>query len=177
MHLTDHVTDVQLNEYLDNETTERAQIEAHLASCDGCAARLAALKALFAEIESLPELELTQSIAARITPTPSLPAQLPPSLTLTVTVQAVAALIALILAAPFIRNILPVIQTPNITDVFLQLQTQWKVWLDLLSTFQLPSIPQLPTFEISSLMLTLTLVGVSMLWVLGNGLLLRKQMK
>jgi len=177
MHLTDHVTDVQLNEYLDNETTERAQIEAHFASCDGCAARLAALKALFVEIESLPEIELTGSIAALITPTPSLPAQLPLSLTLTVTLQAVAALIALILAAPFIWNILPAIQTPNIMDVFLQLQTQWKVWLGLLSTFPLPSVPQLPTLEISRLMLTLTLVGVSTLWVLGNGLLLRKQMK
>jgi len=177
MHLTDHVTDVQLNEYLDDETAERAPIAAHLASCDECAARLAALKALFSEIESLSELELTQSIAARITPTPSLPAQLPPSLTLTVTLQAIAALIALILAAPFITNLLPAIQSPNIINIFLQLQTQWNIWLDLLSTFQLPSIPQLPTFEISSFMLTLTLVGVSMLWVLGNGWLLRKQMK
>ena len=172
-----HLTDEQLNEYLDNETAEREQIEAHLATCDECAARLAVLKSLFAEIESLPELELTQSIAARITPTSSLPAQLPPSLTLTVTLQAIAALIALILAAPFITNLLPAIQSPNIINIFLQLQTRWNIWLDLLSTFQLPSIPQLPTLEISGLMLTLTLVGVSILWVLGNGLLLRKQIK
>jgi len=172
-----HLTDDELNEYLDGESAERAPIAAHLASCNGCAARLVALKALFAEIESLPELELTRSIAARITPTPSLPTQLPPSLTLTVTLQAVAALIALILAAPFITNLLPAIQSPNIIDIFLQLQTQWNKWLDLLSTFPLPSIPQLPALEISGLMLTLTLVGVSMLWVLGNGLLLRKQMK
>jgi hypothetical protein len=99
--------------------------------------------------------------------------------------QAIAALIALIVAAPFITNLLPVVQTPNITDVFLQLQTQWNVWLDLFSTlrlnsgqaFPLPSIPQLPTLEISSLVLTLTFVGVSVLWVLGNGLLLRKHIR
>ena len=157
MHLTDHVTDAQLNEYLDNESAERAQIETHLSTCDECAARLTALKTLFTEIESLPELELTQPIAACLTLPSSLPVRLPSSLTLTVTLQAIAALIALIVAAPFITNLLPAVQTPNITDVFLQLQTQWNVWLDLLSAFSLPSIPQLPTFEISS---ELTVLGL-----------------
>ena len=39
------LTDVQLNEYLDNETTnERSQIESHLSSCDECAARLSTLQ-------------------------------------------------------------------------------------------------------------------------------------
>jgi anti-sigma factor RsiW len=58
-----HLTDEQLNEYLDNETTERAQIETHLASCADCAARLIALQVLFAEIESLPEVELAPTLA------------------------------------------------------------------------------------------------------------------
>ena len=35
-----HLTDDQLNEYLDEATAERVQIEAHLSSCDECAARL-----------------------------------------------------------------------------------------------------------------------------------------
>ena len=52
-----HLTDVQLNEYLDNETTERTQIESHLSVCDECTARLSALKTLFTEIESLPEIK------------------------------------------------------------------------------------------------------------------------
>ena len=34
MHLTDHISDVQLNEYLDNESTERVFIESHLSVCD-----------------------------------------------------------------------------------------------------------------------------------------------
>jgi hypothetical protein len=177
MHLTDHVTDVQLNEYLDNETTERAPIEVHLASCDGCAARLAALKALFVEIESLPELELTGSIAVRITPTASLPAPLPPSLTLTVTLQALAALIVLFIAAPVISNLMPPIQLPSINNVFIQMQTHWIGLLNLLFTFQLPTLPQFPVFEISSLVIGLTLTGVSMLWLIGNSLLLRRQIK
>jgi len=185
MHLTDHISDVQLNEYLDNESAERTQIESHLSSCDECAARLSALKTLFAEIESLPELELTHSIAARLMPTPNLPPQLPTWLTLTTTLQAALALVTVILAAPFIANLLPAIEKPSLTDIFLEMQSQWIAWLNALSTlrldsgqaFQLPSLPEIPVLEFSSLFIALTLAGVSMLWLVGNGLLLRNQMK
>ena len=54
-----HLTDDQLNEYLDEVTTERTHIEAHLSSCDECAARLSTLQNLFTELDSLPELVLT----------------------------------------------------------------------------------------------------------------------
>jgi len=176
MHLTDHVTDVQLNEYLDHESAEREQIETHISSCADCAARLTALQALFAEIESLPELPLTHDLAARFTPTPSLPVpRLPRWLTLTATLQAALALLTVIMAAPFITELLPAVQTPSFADVLIQIQSQWLTWLDLLSTFQLPTLPQLPVIEISNLMITLTLAGISMLWLIGNGLLLRNQ--
>ena len=175
MHLTDHISDVQLNEYLDNESAERTQIETHLSSCDECAARFTALKTLFTEIASLPELELTHSIAARLAPTPSLQPQLPTWLTLTATLQAALALLTVIMAAPFITELLPAVQTPSFADVLIQIQSQWLTWLDLLSTFQLPTLPQLPVIEISNLMITLTLAGISMLWLIGNGLLLRNQ--
>jgi hypothetical protein len=114
-------------------------------------------------------------IAARFTATPSLPANLRLWLTLTATLQAAFALITVIIAAPLIANLLPTIQLPSFTDVLLQIQTQWTAWLNTLSTFQLPPLPQLPALEISSLILTLTLAGVSMLWLVGNGLLLRNQ--
>jgi len=176
MHLTDHVTDIQLNEYLDHESSERVQIDAHLSICDECTVRLTALQTLFAEIESLPELELTHTLAARFTPTPSLPvAQLPRWLTLTATLQAVLALIAFIVAAPFITKLLPMVQMPSLPDIFLQLQAQWTAWLAALSVFQLPTLPQIPAIELPSLVVALTLAGVSMLWLVGNGLLLRNQ--
>ena len=171
-----HLTDEQLNEYLDHESAEREQIETHISSCADCAARLTALQALFAEIESLPELPLTHDLAARFTPTPSLPVpRLPRWLTLTATLQAALALLTVIMAAPFITELLPAVQTPSFADVLIQIQSQWLTWLDLLSTFQLPTLPQLPVIEISNLMITLTLAGISMLWLIGNGLLLRNQ--
>lgn len=174
-----HLTDDQLNEYLDSETAERAQIESHLSSCNECAARLTALQNLFSEIESLPELALAGDIAARFTlrASPSLPANLWRWLTLTATLQAVIALIALIFSAPFIATLLPATETPSFTETLIQVQIQWVAWLNVLSTFQIPTLPQFPVVEVSSLMLVLTLAGVSMLWLVGNGLLLRNQIK
>ena len=172
-----HLTDEQLNEYLDEATTERVQIEAHLFSCDECAARLSTLQNLFTELDSLPELELTRDLAAPFTLRPSLPAQLPKFLTLTAFLQAAVALAALIIAIPFVSALLPQIEPPSFTKLFFQIQSQWTVWLDQLSTLALPTFQpiNLPTFEMSSLLFTLA--GVSVLWILGNGLLLRNQVK
>ncbi|MDO9301711.1 MAG: hypothetical protein Q7T89_10020 [Anaerolineales bacterium] len=172
-----HLTEEQLNEYLDNETAERAQIEAHLSSCDECAVRLSMLQHLFSELDSLPELELTRNLAAPFTlrVRPSLPAQLPRFLTLTVTLQAAVALTAIIIAAPFVIPLLPVIETASLTTLLFEIQSQWTAWLDTLSQFQMPVMPELPILEMSSLLFTLA--GVSVLWILGNGLLLRNQMK
>ena len=172
-----HLTEEQLNEYLDEPTTERAQIEAHLSSCDECAARLSTLQNLFTELDSLPELELTRELAAPFTLRPGLPAQLPKFLTLTAFLQTAIALVALIVAVPFVSALLPQIELPSFTKLFFQIQTQWTIWLDQLSTLNLPTFQpmNLPAFEMSSLLFTLA--GVSVLWILGNGLLLRNQMK
>jgi hypothetical protein len=142
---------------------------------------LAALRVLFAEIESLPELELSRDIAAPITRKLSGHAPLSRSLHLTVTLQALAALAAVIFAAPFVTQFassyLSSIQVPSLADLSLQLQSQWITWLDLLSQFYLPTVPEIPKVELSSLFIMLTVAGVSFLWLVGNGLLLRKQIK
>lgn len=171
-----HLTDDQLNEYLDHESAERAQIDLHLDSCDECAARLSTLQDLFAELESLPELALTRDLAAPFAPRPSLPAQLPAWLPLTVILQAAVALVALIIAAPFAIQLLPVVELPSLSDAFLQLQSQWTTWLNMLSQFQMPTFPTI-SFELSNLYLMSALAVVFVFWLVGNGLLLRNQIK
>lgn len=170
-----HLTDEQLNEYLDNETAERAVLEAHLAACVDCATRLSALQTLFAELESLPEVELTRPLAARFGTTPGLPTQLPRWLTLTALLQAVVAVLALVVAAPFVVRLLPVMSTPSPTDLIAPIQAQWFEFLAFLASFQFPTLPQTPTFEVPSLMLASLLVASSLLWLVGNGLLLKRQ--
>ena len=55
-----HADLIALNEYLDGALTPpaRSALKAHLAGCSECAARLDELRALFATIESLPDLPL-----------------------------------------------------------------------------------------------------------------------
>jgi anti-sigma factor RsiW len=169
-----HLTDDQLNEYLDNEIIDRAPIELHLSSCDECAARLAALRNLFAEIESLPDLAVSRDLTPHLMPrVPSLPRWL----TLTATLQAALSVIAFMVTAPLMMQLLAPyvsnIQIPSFADMFVQFQSQWMAWLDLYSQLQMPSVPEIPVVELSSMVIVLTLVFVSMLWIVGNGLLLR----
>jgi len=174
-----HLTDELLNEYLDNELADSTQVETHLAECADCVGRLAAFQALFTELDSLPEVTLSKSLAAPFTRGSSLPAALPRSLCLTVTLQAALAVIAIILAAPFVTEFvspyLVIVQMPSFTEIFIQAQSQWTTWLDALSAFQTPTMPEIPVVELSGLIIAITLAGVSILWLVGNGLLLRNQ--
>ena len=176
-----HLTDEQLNEYLDHETSDQAQIESHLAVCADCARRLRELEALFSEIESLPDVPMSLEYGARFTPVRSEPARLPRSLTLTMILQAVFAVVGITVAAPFViqfvSTYVPGLSVPSVVDVFLQLQNQWATWLAMLSTFSFPAIPEIPLVNASSLFVMFTVIGVCLLWLIGNGLLLRNQMK
>jgi len=188
-----HLSDELLNEYLDEGLPNRATVEEHLAQCADCAARLAELRALFTEIESLPEITLSRDLAAAVTRTlrqaqdnglsgfNATNSAAPHWLTLMVGLQAALALIATVIAAPFVIEFasasLPALQTPSLTETFIQLQSQWMMWLDMLSQFEIPSVPEVPVIEVSSLYFLLTLAGVAVFWLVGNGLLLRNQIK
>jgi anti-sigma factor RsiW len=172
-----HLTDEQLNEYLDHEAADSAEIELHLSTCEDCSARLAALQDLFSEIESLPDVELSRDVVPGL----NLPVELPRSLRLTVTLQAALAAVAILVAAPFVMQFLSPyvsgIPGASFAELLLQLQSQWMAWLDMLSTFQFPAVPEIHVVELSSLFMILTVIGVSLLWLVGNGLLLRDQIK
>lgn len=177
-----HLTDEQLNEYLDNETVERAVIETHLAACDECAARLSALQTLFAELDALPDVELTRSFndvslweAARFTPHPDLAQQPPAWLTLTATLQAVVAVLALAVASPFLVRLLPALPAVSVADLLLKAETLWLALLDLFASLRIPAVPQPTLPELPNLALTAVLIASSLLWLVGNGLLLKRQ--
>ena len=179
-----HLTDQELNEFLDNESANRAEIETHLDSCDECAARLSALQALFADLDSLPEVGLSRDLseaslwdAARFSPRPSLTPSFPCWLTLTATLQAAAALVALIVAIPFFSIMLPQVEMPSFTTWFFEIQSLWTSWLDTLSNYQLPitQFPNLPAYPVELSTLFIALAIVSIFWIFGNGLLLRNR--
>src|SRR5258706_1975955 len=115
-----HLNDELLNEYLDNASSHRASVEDHLAQCVDCAARLARLQALFAEMESLPEVTLSRDLAAAVMRRVGSIGLLPRWLTLTVALQAALALIAILVAAPlviqFASSSMPALQIPSLTQ-------------------------------------------------------------
>jgi hypothetical protein len=180
-----HLSDSQLNEYLDGTLAPGMHTAAvrHLAACAECAARLTALKALFAEIESLPELPMSRSLRPAVLQSIGVPGAarppLPRWLRLAAVVQAALAAGALAIAAPLVSNLLaawrPDMALLTWELMFMQLQSDW---LQLLSApeFAVPELPALPP-EFSGLVLGLTALGAFLLWVIGNGVLLRRGLK
>jgi hypothetical protein len=172
-----HLTDEQLNEYVDNETNEREQIELHLHSCNECSKRFSDLQNLFLELDSLPDLQLTRDLSTRFITKGGLIQSPPRWLTLTVFAQAALALIALIISIPFITTYIPQIDTNSFMTPFFEIQTLWNTWLDSISTLQIPTIPELPIPIVEMSSLLLALAGIFVLWILGNGILLRNQIR
>jgi hypothetical protein len=154
-------------------------MELHLVSCADCAARLETLQSLFNEIESLPDVALSPEFAVHAAPSPG--QSLPQLLRLALTLQAALAVVAIFLAIPFvmpaISPYLSGLPVPALAEIFILVQNEWMSWLDVLSTLQLPAMAQVPAVELSSLFMLFTLVFVSLLWLIGNGLLLRSRMK
>jgi len=178
-----HLTDEQLNEYLDNESTEPMQIEAHLTECADCVARLTALQSLFAEIESLPELTFSRNLAAPFIPPVSLPAYLPRWLTLTLTLQTVAAWIAIMFALPlvnpYLTTVFQAVSVPTLREMLMEIQMYVVMWMQVIQSFQLPTIPTemltLPKELSSPTLLSVSLLGIFFLWLVANWWLLRKR--
>jgi hypothetical protein len=106
---------------------------------------------------------------------------LPRSLRLTVTLQAALTVIAIIFAAPIVMQFaspyLSRIQVPSFGGIFLQVQTLWTTWLASLSQFHWPALPEIPVIELSTWYILLMVAVVSVLWLVGNRLLLRNQTK
>ncbi|MGH2522216.1 MAG: anti-sigma factor family protein [Anaerolineales bacterium] len=183
-----HFDDAALNEYLDFALppARHAEVDAHLAACPECAARLAELRALFVALETLPdaplERDLSRPVVAALRPQRAKTEPLAaPLFRLVFAAQAAAAVVLIglswpVLAAnfqlaalsPLIAQVVRVaVSTANSTA------GRWQAALD--SAQRLiqagPQWPQLPAFP--AVGWGLCLAAVALLWLLGNGLLLR----
>lgn len=184
-----HLTDELLNEYLDEALPayRLSQVEAHLAGCAGCAARLDSLRLLFATLDALPVVPLARDLSAGVLA--RLPQPEPvwqPALNWVVIAQAVAAVVLLALAAPMITaNVLqadvtglgqPILQFG--ADLLAGLQAQWLSWLSTLaqwSNWPLAGTRHLttPLAGTPTVLIGAIAAMLVVLWIMGNGLLLR----
>lgn len=162
-----HLSEETLHEYLDDALAPaiRADVDAHLATCADCTAELAELRGLFAAIESLPLVALERDLMPAVLTQIGVAKVGVPGVVrwaLAVQVLAVAVSVGLIAAL--------------VDFSALKLPTVSLTW---------PTLPSLPDFsrifsfasfslhlDPPVLLLALTLICASLLWLVGNGLLL-----
>lgn len=191
MSNTAHLDDVSLNEYLDEalERSARTDVEAHLTHCPDCAARLIELRTLFADLESLPDLPLERDLTPAVLAVARRKARpqplASPVLGLVFALQAVVSIVLLGLSLPLFAQPLQSITTFQfgeqasilLANLLATLSASWSALLTSAqnlvseSTSLMQPIQTLPFISEASLMICLS--AVFLLWLLGNGLLLR----
>lgn len=178
-----HLIDETLNEYLDEALTPAARrdAETHLRDCADCEARLAELSLVFSALASLPDVELARDLSAsvvrmvtpRLTPRPVLPRPIQ----WVVGLQFAAALTTLIASLPILQTMfvfnVPTFSLPTLPDLLMRFD-QITLAVQLFFThMRLPAFDPRLTSNLSSLFISVTVFSVTLLWVVGNGLLLR----
>ena len=185
-----HLTDTQLNEYLDHalgETT-RGKFDSHLQTCADCKTRLDELIILFTSLEALPEVklrrDLSPSILARLSP------QQPRVRTPFFAAQVGAALGVLFWLSMQFTKFIPtdfsVLRFPQFSIPTFPLPTPHSLLPSLYSLFSNPyplltilhpsfSIPtfNLPASQLSTFQVAFVSIGALALWVIGNVTLLQ----
>jgi hypothetical protein len=184
-----HVTETQLNEYLDQalEEGERREIEGHLATCGQCSSELDDLKNVFQALERLPDVTLERDLTTQVLadlqeemPLPTLWKQ--PAFLL----QSLLTLLLLALSMPILRGWGPRVSTwidelallgrqiPSHSEMLTQLSA-WKPQFHFPSPelpFTLPALPDFSPQPDVGVLLALV-IFIVMLWMVGNLSLLR----
>jgi hypothetical protein len=192
-----HLTETQLNEYLDQMLDENLQqkVQAHLDTCEQCQAELAELEILFATLNELPEVPLTRDL------TPGVLAHLPKPFKIPNLWRQPAFLMQSLLTAILVGTSIPMIQnlleriprfesTLTLSDFALPTWTEIIAEFTLLLTwrhefefsmpelvFEFPELPTLPASQFTlepGIMFGLVAVATIM-WGLGNFSLLRNK--
>jgi|SRR5271157_873020 len=189
-----HITDFQLNEYLDHALDEaiQGQCDLHLSSCVECRARLEELKGLYSNLADLREVELSRDLTSSVLA--HLPRFRSNLWTRTFAAQLGAALgMALFIAVEITQTIhvppLPTFQfsipefrftIPNLPSSIPE--SLFPIFRSLfsISRFSFPTlsaslyIPQLPEFRIplSSLQTSIIVIFTLLLGLIGNAILL-----
>lgn len=180
-----HLSEETLNEYLDGvlPPAALAATGAHLQGCPACRAQLEQLRGLFAALESLPEAPLERDLAAAVVTALAARAPLSRGVRLALVVQALGALAVIVLAWPLL-NLETVASGaalawgPALAQLPGWFALQWASGMQAVLQFaSLPSLgaPFSLDLDPPAVLIALTLLSASLLWLVGNGLLLRPQ--
>jgi|ERR1700690_3424802 hypothetical protein len=173
-----HLSDSQLNEYLDNilNPPARRAVEAHLIGCNECRARLDQLQSIFSTLKSLTDVKLSHDLSTDFAS--RLPHRREPALTPIFAVQLGAALGALLFLtielAQAVR--LPPVSAFQslIPEIRFAIPNFQSSTLDSIFPYSLSHFPQLPTFQfpLSNFQTSVIAIFTLLLWLVGNAILL-----
>ena len=178
-----HPDDMILNEYLDGNLNEpvQASVQAHLDTCAACEVRLAELQRVYAALQAWPEVALKRDLSPAV-----LRAIRPAQLTWlgwVLALQAVLVIALLGLAWPFVAQSGPGQALGQaISDVAVLVwqmaMAAWAGWLanwqaQLTTLREAAEQLQTPELRLPVIAVWLLLGSAGLLWLVGNGLLLR----
>jgi len=171
-----HLTDFQLNEYLDNtlDTSTRREVDAHLQTCEDCSAHLVELKDVFTILKTLPEVKLRRDLSSAILA--RLPQKQTRLWTSSLAAQLGAALGVFIWFSMQVANfIIPIISAfrfPQFTMPSFQFTVPDFQFSNLYSLFSIPKFQlppfDFPTFQLSTFNLAFIAISIFLLWLVGN---------
>ena len=185
-----HITDFQLNEYLDNilELSAHRAVEAHLRDCNECRARLDELQFVLSALKSLTDVRLSQDISTDIAS--RLPRRPDPTFTPVFAIQLGAALGALLFVtvelaqairippASTFQSLIPEVRFAIPNFQIFTLYAPFSI-INYFSLFHnsLFNLPQLPTFQfpLSGFQISVIAIFTLLLWLAGNAILLRER--
>lgn len=181
-----HPAEITLHAYLDGalDAATHAQVQAHVAGCPTCSARLAQLAALFTALEALPDVPLRRDL------TPAVLEALQPARTTlpiprwAVALQLASAVVLLAFAWPWLAGRLAgYVAAPLRAQIVAGVLNTWQAlfawWPALVTSASELTLPDLdvaryaPALQLSPLAWWLLIGSAVVLWLAGNGLLLR----
>lgn len=183
--MSDHLNDTLLNEYLDGylSAAQTAEVETHLATCAECAARAESLQVLFATLDDLPDVPLNKDFSNSVLRALRPEVVLPRPWKWAVWGQLILAALLIILTLPTLTRtewLMQLIQTPAFpnplpqTGLFLEQFTE-TVNQTANQFFEALHEVKALSFPLSLGVLPPILLATGLLWLVGNGLLLKKR--
>ena len=184
----EHLTEEQLNEYLDEllDESTRREVEAHLAECTDCRANMEGLELVFADLDELPDVQLERDLSSSVL------GKLPQEISAPGWTRALAAQLGVV-AGTLVwlgMQLIPLIQFPQLefpkqpTFDAQSLLTRLLIVQFTLPPLRFPDFShrlplldlRVPTlnFQLSAAHLAVLVLSAFVLWVVGNLILLRR---
>ncbi|MBW8010550.1 MAG: hypothetical protein FVQ83_04805 [Chloroflexi bacterium] len=182
-----HIPETQMHAYLDNalEEAERLDIDTHISTCQLCRQELENLKALFSEIESIPEFRLETDLTPFVIAAIESPNRITTRWRLVLAAQTILALFVIWKAWPMINAEFLIPQIPNISIdlqvvasdinlttnsiIYSLINPTKEFFLQISGTIFEGSSPVVSTIYLLPLAISATL-----LWLVGNRVLLKE---